>query len=342
MCNFQVPNSWYVKIIHSLIFLLIIAAPRLVFSQSAFSFVNAPANARLSALGGVNVSLVDRDVNFFTSNPATTTDSLNGYASAGYQFYIADVGQTSVAYQQAVPKVGTLQMAIQHASYGSLTSYDASGAELGSFSSGETAIMIGKSFESNAFQWGVLTKGLFSNLAGFRASALAIDLGGTFVHPTKNVTIGLAIKNIGIVLKDYSETSESILPFDVQLGATLKPEHMPFRFSFTAFDLTKYDSFEGDNESNTTLRKVMRHLNVGTELLLSKNIAVLLGYNFRTRQDFRLEELSGGAGISFGFSVTVKAFDIVLSRVSYGPAQAAYGFTLNANMLKIIRKKEKI
>ncbi len=32
-----------------------------------------------SGLGGVNVSLADRDVNFFLSNPALSGDTLSGY-----------------------------------------------------------------------------------------------------------------------------------------------------------------------------------------------------------------------------------------------------------------------
>jgi len=312
------------------------------FSQSTFSFLNTSVNARLAALGGVNVSLANRDVNLFSSNPALSGDTLNGFASANYQFYLADIGQASFAYQHDFNKVGALAFGLQHINYGSIKSYDASGAELGDFSSGETVIVIGKHFQSNAFWFGANFKSVFSNLAGYRATALALDIGGLFTHPKQNFTVGLVIKNLGLTVSDYSETSSSSLPFDVQIGTTFKPEHMPFRFSLTVFDLTDFDTFEMESEKPTTVDKVVGHLNVGTELLLSKNVNVLLAYNFRKRQELKIEEIGGGAGFSVGLSIQIKNVELVVSRGSYGPGQAAYGFTLSANMNKMVRKREKI
>ena len=66
--------------------------------KKSFEFLNVPNNARLAALGGVNVSLADRDINFFFSNPALVGDTLAGFASASYQFYVADIGQATFSY----------------------------------------------------------------------------------------------------------------------------------------------------------------------------------------------------------------------------------------------------
>lgn len=323
----------------SVIFLLIQTD---VFSQSTYSFLNVPASARLAALGGVNVSLADLDGNLFTSNPSLSGDTLNGFASASYQFYVADIGQANVSYQHRFNKVGNLTFGVQHMNYGTIKSYDASGAELGDFSSGETALTVGKQFQSSAFRFGANLKTVFSNLAGYRATALAVDLGGLFIHPEDNFTIGLTVKNIGFTLSDYAETSSSTLPFDVQVGTTFKPEHMPFRFSLTAFDLTDFDSEGGTNGDVSAVDKVVRHLTVGTELLLSKNVTILAGYNFRNRQELKLEEVAGGAGFSVGLSIQIKTVELVVNRSSYGPKQAAFGFTLSTNVNKMIRKRETI
>lgn len=313
-----------------------------VQGQSAYTFLNTPAYARLAALGGVNVSLADRDVNLFSANPSLAGDTLNGFASASYQFYLADIGQANFSYQHQFNKAGSFNFSVQHFSYGTIESYDPTGLTVGTFNAGETALMIGKCFSSNAFRFGATFKTIFSNLAGFRSTAVALDLGGLFVHPQQNLTIGLAIKNIGFSLTDYTETSNTRLPFDVQVGTTFKPEHMPFRFSITAFDLTNYDTFENQEDSPSTIDRVVRHLNVGTELLLSKNVIILLAYNFRRRQELKLEEIGGGAGISLGLSFQIKTIELVLSRVGYGPRQASYGFALNGNLKKIMRKRETI
>jgi hypothetical protein len=324
------------------LFLLLLLASSSGISQSTFSFLNTPANARLAALGGVNVSLTNRDVNFFVNNPSLSGDTLNSTASASYQFYLADIGQSNFSYQHRFRKVGSLAFNVQHMNYGSITGYDASGAEIGEFSSGETALTAGKYFQSSVFRFGVNVKAVFSKLAGYNSSAIGIDLGGLFVHPKKELTIGLAVKNLGVTLSDYSSTSSSVLPFDVQVGTTFKPEHMPFRFSITAFDLTDFDSMELEGDEASTADKVVRHLNVATELLMGKHVNILLGYNFRTRQELKLEETGGGAGVSLGLVLNIKNVEFVVSRSGYGPRQAAYGFTLATNMKSIMRKKKTI
>ena len=43
------------------------------------------------------------------------------------------------------------------------------------------------------------------------------------------------------------------MPFDIQIGTSFKPEHMPFRFSVTAHSLYKYDIVYLDPNSSTQL-----------------------------------------------------------------------------------------
>jgi hypothetical protein len=332
------PSSYrFVKYATSF-FVLLSAFTNTGFSQS-FSFVNTPTSARLAALGGVNVSLHDRDVNFFSSNPSLAGDTLNGFASANYHFYIADVGVAAFTVQPTLKSFGAVNLGVQHMGYGTIDGYDASGAYTGSFTSGETALSIAKHFQANAFRFGTTLKTIFSALAGYRATALAFDVGGMYIHPKQALTIGLVFKNMGVVISDYENASQSRLPFDVQLGTTFKPEHMPFRFSLTAFDLTRYEAYENQDDKLSSTDKVMRHMNVAAELLLSKNVNVLVGYNFRKRQELKLAELSGGAGLSFGASLKIKKAELIVNRSSFGPGQASYGFTLSANLQQMITKQ---
>ncbi|HPH46637.1 MAG TPA: type IX secretion system protein PorQ [Chryseolinea sp.] len=311
--------------------------------RNTFEFLNVPNNARLAALGGVNVSLADRDVNFFFSNPALVSDTLSGFASAGYQFYVADVGQATFTYAHDFKKLGTLTFGIQHLNYGSIKGYDATGASIGDYKSGETALVIGKSHQISNFRIGANFKMAFSNLAGYRANAMMLDIGGVFVHPKKDLRVGLTIKNLGFVLSDYSNSSDAKLPFDVQLGVTFKPEHMPLRFSFTGYNLassnvTYYNAVAGDEEPGT-LDKILRRINIGAEILLHKNVNVLVGYNYLIHQELKLENAGGSAGLSFGFSARIKAVEFVFSRSAYVIGNAAYNFTLATDVNRFLRKK---
>lgn len=312
--------------------------------KKSFEFLNVPSNARLAALGGVNVSLADKDVNFLFSNPALTGDTLAGAASAGYTFFIADIGQSTFSYSHHFKKVGTLSFGVQHMNYGEIEGYDASGLSIGSFNSGETALVISKSHQVSNFRLGANLKTVFSSIAGFRSSALMLDIGGTFIHPTKDLKVGLVIKNFGVVLSEYSETSQTKLPFDVQAGVSFKPEHMPIRLSVTAYNLVNtkaYDDPSVEEDNVGSFNKLFQHINIGAEILLHRNVNVLLGYNALKQQELKTQN-TGGKGFTVGVALKIKSFDLVMSRSSYSVGNAAYAFTLAANIEKMILKKRKI
>ncbi len=294
-------------------------------------------------MGGVNVSLADRDLNFFTSNPALAGDTLLTVASVNYQFYVADIGHALFTYAHPFKKAGTIMFGIQHMNYGEIQGYDPSGLETQKYTSGETALIVGKNHQIGNFRMGASLKGVFSNIAGYRASALLLDIGGVFIHPEKPITIGLVVKNIGFVFGNYTDNSRNPVPFDVQVGATVKPEHMPVRFSFTAFNLSKanvtYYDPAGDDERPGTFQKIVSHLNLGAELLFHKNVNLLVGYNFLTHQALKLPEGGGGAGIAFGFSAKIKSFEFVFSRGTLVAGNAGYAFTLSTHLNKLITRQ---
>lgn len=335
------------KSIITIFFLLLTGLVHAQFGGvKSYEFLNVPAHARQAALGGLNVSLADRDINFMFNNPSLVSDTLSGCASAGYLFYLADVGQATFSYVHKFEKMGLLTFGIRHVNYGELEGYDASGMETGTFKSGETEIIVGKSQQVGVFRFGVNVKGVFSNFAGFRGSAVLADLGGTFIHPRQQLVAGLIIRNFGFVLKEFSETSDTDLPFDVQLGTTFKPEHMPVRFSFTVYNLTRlgdaYDDPAIESDDLGTLNKIMQHINLGVELLVHKNVNVLAGYNSLRQQELKNQSGTGAYGFTFGLSVYVKQIECVVSRANYSAGHAAYSFTLNANTKSLLMKRKEL
>lgn len=320
------------------------AAQAQMSGSHSFTFLDVPGNARLAALGGVNVSLADRDVNFFFSNPALVSDTLAGWGSAGYRFFVAGMGQSSFAYSAHFNRIGALQFGIQHMDYGTLDGYDPSGIELGEFSARETALLVSKSHAISHYRFGLTMKGVFSSLAGFRSAALLFDIGGVFVHPDKDFSVGLVIRNAGFVLSEYSESSRTSPPFDVQLGVTFKPEHMPVRFSFTIHDLADVDDGYYDPEAGevSALNKVLRHVNFGAEVLLHRNVSLLAGYNFRLHRELRMEEYGGGAGVTLGFAARVKSFEFTLGRCGYIAGVASYNLTLAADINGMLKRRSKL
>jgi hypothetical protein len=338
-------TSDFVRIAVAILFMSITVKAQ-IGGQKSFEFLNVPQAARLAGLGGINVSLADRDVNLFYANPALTGDTLAGFVSVNYQFYVADIGQAVLTYVADLKKIGVVSFGIQHMNYGSVQGFDAIGQETDIFKAGETALMISKNHQAGNFRMGVTLKGVFSNLAGYRASAIAFDVGGLFLHPRENLAIGLSIRNVGFILSEYSETSDSELPFDVQAGVSFKPKHMPLRFSITAFNLTTpdvtYYNAATQKSKPGAVSKILNHANFGAEILIHKNVNLMIGYNYLVHQSLKLNEGGGGAGITYGFSAQVKPVELVFSRSGYVAGSAGYSFTVSTNLNKLLIRREKI
>ena len=143
------------------------------------------------------------------------------------------------------------------------------------------------------------------------------------------------------------------MPLDVQLGTSFKPEHLPFRFSFTAHHLQQLDivyldpNQRGQLDENgeeikprkTLGDKIARHFVVGGELLLSKNLNVRLGYNHLQRRELRLENTSGGAGFSFGVMLRISQFQLDYTHAGYHASGGANYFTIARNLDSLFKKQ---
>lgn len=294
---------------------------------TAYSFLQLPPHARLQALGGNNVSEYERDVNYAFINPALVNDSLAFSASAGYLLYLAGTGQLTTAYAHTFPKAGTLMFGLRHVNYGTLDGYDNTGVPIGSFRSADTELLIGRAMQSGAFRFAINAKAVFSNLTGYRSTALLTDMGGAFVHPNQRFQAGLVFRNLGIVVSDYTPSSRSTLPFDVQLGTTFKPEHMPIRFSITATRLSRTGRLFQDPAGGnvpSALKKGLTHLTVGAEILLGRHITALAGFNALRQYELR-------NGFSWGVSMNIRHFTLVLSNAAYQPGTGAWALTLSTN-----------
>lgn len=315
--------------------------------QRAFEFLNIPGNARLAALGGVNITSGWKDAGMLTSNPALLNPEWDKQLVINRLGYFADIGQTSITYAREL-KSGIWAANLSYLDYGDIQSFDNEGFLNGEFSIAEYAFSLSHSRAFGPFRAGASLKLAVSDIAAFKASALLFDLGGAFKHPEKDLTVGLAVKNLGILLSDYTDENESLLPLDVQLGVTYKPEFMPFRFSVTARNLNRENavffdpagnSLVGQDEEPGFSEEIFRRLVFGSELIFSPNFQFRFAYNHLLRQELRLENVSGGAGFSFGFMLKVKRFEFSYARALYHTAGGSNTLQLGINTSGLIKKK---
>ncbi|MFY0625593.1 MAG: type IX secretion system protein PorQ [Reichenbachiella sp.] len=313
--------------------------------RQSFEFLNLPVGARVAGLGGVIISATDEDVNLFLSNPSLLDTANHNFVSWSHLGFYADVKYNNFAYARNFGKLGIFGIGIQHLGYGDIDRYDAVGNPIGSFNAGETAVTISKSHQLGPFRMGTNLKYINSNLDTYSASALAMDIGGSYFHPIHELTVSILFKNLGIVLTDYSSTSSSTLPTDIQVGATFKPKDMPFRLSVTAYNLGKsestfYDpSIDGSDEEPGAADKIFRHLNFGLEIVMNKNINIRGGYNHLIRNELGIEEKKGLSGVSLGFMARIKAFELSYTFSTYHVDSGRSYFTITSNLNRVFKKK---
>ncbi|MES2734379.1 MAG: type IX secretion system protein PorQ [Bacteroidota bacterium] len=322
--------------------------------RSSFAFLKIPSHARLAAVGGVNISLADRDVNMLLSNPALLDSGMHNQLAFNFVPYYADIAYPSLVYARRVGKAGMWGAGLQYLSYGEMPQTDDSGNDLGTFRANEFAFTVAHAHTQGNFTIGASLKLVGSTIETYSAYAVLADMGSVFKHPESDLKIALAVKNVGFRLSNYTSNEQADLPLDVQIGASFKPEFMPFRFSLTAHHLQRFDIAYNDPSQNNTLDangnvvakeigiadKIARHFVFGGELLLHKSFNLRFGYNHLINRELRLANASGGAGFSFGAMLRVKAFEVAFSRMYYHAAGGRNSFTFICDMGRLIHKQQ--
>lgn len=293
----------------------------------AYSFLRLPVHARIMGLGGENVSEVNRDRFYAFVNPSLVGDSLRGNLAVNYLHYLADIHQASAFYAHSFQRAGTWTFGFRHVDYGDLEGYDDTGSSLGTFHSADTEWAAATGRQAGFFRMGIAGKVIFSNLAGWRSTALAMDIGGAFLHPNERFSVGMVFRNLGVVIRDFSRNSRNRLPFDLQIGTTYKPEHMPARFSITVNRLNRPGMVFDDPAQAEHLppwKKAFTHLTMGAEFLVHDNISLLAGFS-------GLRQYELGRGFSAGISFQVKGINMVLSHMAYAPGAGIWAFAVSVN-----------
>ncbi len=303
---------------------------------NAYQSVSIPFGARNAALGGRVVSLADGDVMQFSNNPSVLDSVAAGSLGVSYSPFFAGIYGFQGAYSHSFQAIGKLSFGVSYLDYGDFTQTAANGDEEGVFSARDLLLVVGKSHTVGGFSLGVNLKYAQSGIANYGSSLLLGDLGGIYRSPKMDWTVGLVLRNFGFVLNDYTSTDLRV-PFDVLIGTSIKPQHMPFRFTFTAYNLAEQGVYFQEESDVSTSKSVeiadrfLRHITVGTELIIADGLQFLLGYNHLIRQELKVNSQGYGAGFSFGLKLKIKQFEIRYSHATYHAAGGTDYFTLQTN-----------
>ena len=303
--------------------------------KSTFDFLQLPASVRAAALGGTNVSVVENDLSLVYQNPAFLGQEMDLTFSAGYLSYIADIGMGNVAFAKALGERSAWGVGFIYSNYGKMTETTNEPVILGDLNAADICGNIFFSRDlTEKIRGGVAAKFIYSDYAHNTAIGLGVDLGLSYYDKEKNLSIGLAGKNLGRQIKAY-ETELANLPWEIQLGISQKLAHAPVRYSITGIHLNQWQFYNLQGEKDAFATTLLKHVVFGIEFLLSDNFWVGVGYNTKRAADLRLNEGNKFSGFSVGAGLKVKAFAFGCSFGQYHPSATSLMFNVSTSLAEM-------
>ncbi|UCH14202.1 MAG: type IX secretion system protein PorQ [Bacteroidales bacterium] len=323
-----------------------------------FQFLEVTNSARVAALGGKAVAGSDDDLNLTFHNPSLLTSSMHNNLVLNYVDYFAGINYGYASYSRSYENLGNFAAGIHYLNYGKFTGADEIGTITSEFRAADYALNLIYSRQLDSlFTFGVNLKPIYSNLESYSSFAIALDAGITYHSKDKLFSAALVLKNIGTqVTKYYPNGVREPLPFEILMGLSLKLKHAPLRFYIVGEHLEKWDltyKTERDRENevdpftgeeikedklNEFIDKFMRHIIIGTELNITDNFMLRFGYNYRRRQEMKIDTKIGTVGFSWGAGIKIYKFHISYARATFHQAGAPNHFSLSMNLSEFYKK----
>lgn len=290
-------------------------------SETTYNFLRLPVSAHVAALGGDGIALPDDDASLIFHNPSLISNVSDKTLGLNFMTYMEGSKTASASFILAHKERGTWGFAAQYMDYGDIRQFSADNVELGDVSAKDVMLMGTYTYLlSDKIAGGVTAKFISSSLAGYSSTALAVDLGLNYYDPSTGISLSAVARNLGGQVEAYEDDFEK-LPFDLQIGASKRLGHSPLRFSATFSRLHKWDE------------RFANHLTFGIDILLSKNIYVAGGYNFRRAHEMKVEDeedqSSHGAALSFGAGLHIKKFKLDVAYAKYHVSTSSLTFNVS-------------
>lgn len=268
-----------------------------VFAQSeipAFDFLRVETGAKASSLAGAFDTYTD-DPNAMFYNPASLSTITNNKISAGFGKYLLDMNFGTLAYAQKYKELGWFGIGVKYFDYGSFDRADESGTPTGeTFNANDLMVSVGYgNFIYERINYGITVKYIYSGIAEYKSSAIAMDFGMQYHMPESQLSLSFGVLNLGAQLSSYISTKEK-LPLDIRVGVSKRLEHTPVRLNVT---------FSKLNESREKLLQHLKAFSIGAEFIFSDYVSARLGYDNESRQDMKLGTSLGISGFSTGLGI---------------------------------------
>ena len=313
---------------------------QVVFAQTGdtgYTFLRYPSSARVNALGGHTVSLVDRDPSLIYHNPALLGAEMDQMVNLNYLNYISDINVGSALFTKAIKEKAAWGVGASFFSQGNIRGMSEEGLPTGDFTAKDISVNGFFSYDlSERWRGGVAMKFLYSSIGDYTSMGMAIDAGLSYYNSEKGFSFGFALKHIGAQMKAYEDERQK-MPWDIQVGISKRMAHAPIRFSLTAMYLNKW-KINYINDSNVEYKEdsffnsFLKHWVIGVDYIPSDNFWLGIGYNPKTALDMKLQGGNALAGFSGGAGVRIKMFDVGVSVAKYHPSALSFMLSLSTTL----------
>ncbi len=278
-------------------------------SRTGYNFLRLPVSAHAAALGGDNISIIEDDESMIFNNPALLSSVSDKTINLNYMNYMSGANTASASFNRIIKERASVAASAQFIDYGKMKETDENNIQTGEFSAKDISIAGYFSYMlTDRLAGGITAKFITSYIGDYNSIAMGVDLGLNYYDPGKEWSVSLVAKNLGGQMKAYDDQYDR-MPIDIQLGASKRFAHMPFRISATLVDLNHLDY------------KFINHLVAGVDIIISPTIWVGAGYNFRRANEMKITETDGesshGAGLSFGAGINLERFKLNLAYGKY-------------------------
>jgi len=298
------------KLVFTLLLALFATIIQAQESQTEYNYLRLPVSAHAAALGGDNITLIEDDEALIFNNPALLSSVTDKTADLNYMNYMSGANTASAAFNKVINDRASAAVSAQFIDYGKMKQVDENNVQTGEFSAKDIAIAGYFSYMlTDRLAGGITAKFITSYIGDYSSLGMGVDLGLNYYDSNREWSVSLVAKNLGGQLKAYDDTYEK-MPIDVQLGASKQMLNLPIRFSATLVDLNHWNySF-------------INHLVAGVDLMLSEQIWVGGGYNFRRAHEMKIDTgdedgSSHGAGLSLGAGINLDRFHLNLAYGKY-------------------------
>jgi hypothetical protein len=291
--------------------LILLSLQANLYSQNrGFHFLRNTIGARVASMAGAFVA-IDKDIYAIVTNPAALASITEKQGTVDYVNSVLDIQSGFGAYVHPMT-AGNIAFSIYYKDYGSFEKLDEFGSNIGSFSANSFVLTAAFARQYTKQIWyGGAVKYIQSGIESYSASGFAADL--SFFYNSDifdNLRIGGGIFNLGKATTAFIETKEE-LPTRLELGLSKELAHLPLRYSLAVQKYIEEDF----------------RIAVGGEFKLSESLFFRLGYNTLGRDQKLGSDSDRFAGVSTGFGLVVKKYNIDYAYSSWGTVGSVNRFS---------------